>query len=263
MTAARSIGTPDDRPQYIRIGDLLRERIRTGHYPVDGLLPTEGELCEEFSSSRHTVREALRRLTEAGLIARRQGSGSRVLAAEPHQNYVHAMRSLDQLFQYASDTRFVIDQLGVSVPDPGLLADIAGGLSPSPISARHEWLIVRGLRMERDEDIPICHSIVLLNHRFAEVADVLRDHPGAIYRFIEERFGVEVAQVVQDITVAPMPSDAAQALGAEPGVLAARVVRRYLDADGTVLIASVNHHPAERFSYSMELKRDASRRTYS
>ncbi len=270
MTAATSIGTPDDRPQYIRIGDVLRERIRTGHYPVDALMPTEGELCGEFSSSRHTVREALRRLTDAGLIARRQGSGSRVLASEPHQNYVHAMRSLDQLFQYASDTRFVIDEIGIAVPEPGLLTDGAGGAlpdggdgsSPAPEPVQRPWLIVSGLRMERDEDIPICHSVVLLNDRFAEVADDLRHHKGALYRLIEERFGVEVARVVQDITVAPMPPDAARALGAKPKVLAARVARRYLDAGGTVLIASVNHHPAERFSYSMELKRDATRRTY-
>lgn len=238
-----------ERPQYVRIGDLLRDRIRAGKYPVGALLPTEGELCEEFSISRHTVRDALRRLIEAGLIQRRQGSGSRVLATEPHQNYVHAMRSLDQLFQYASDTRFIIGSMKMAQPGrsffPGM--DEFSG---------QDWLIISGLRLEADADLPICQSTVLVNGRFAEIADTLATYRGAIYQLIEERFGIEVSVVVQDITVTQMPADAASALGEKPRTTAVRVARRYLDAAGTTLLASVNFHPADRFSYSMQLKRD-------
>ncbi len=83
----------------MRIDDLLRDRISIGQYSVDSLRPAEGEFCEEFTISRHTVREALRRLSDPGLIQRRQGSGSRVLMAEPHKNFVQSIRSLDLLFQ--------------------------------------------------------------------------------------------------------------------------------------------------------------------
>ncbi len=246
----------DERPQYMRVGDLLRERIMAGYYPVDTLLPTEGDLCEEFSISRHTVREALRRLTEAGLIERKQGSGSRVLAAGSHQNYVHAMRSLDQLFQYASDTRFNIGSVETGQPDtllfPGL-ADVAD----------HDWLIISGLRFERDEDVVICQSTVAVNGRFASISETLKTTPGAIYRLIEEHFGVEVLEVVQDITVVQIPQDAAAVLGEKPDAMAVCVARRYLDASGTTFLASVNFHPAERFSYSMQLKREDRRSAFS
>jgi GntR family transcriptional regulator len=244
-----------DRPQYARIGDLLRGRILSGLYPVDGLLPTEGELCSEFSISRHTVREALRRLSEAGLIERKQGSGSRVLAAEPHQNYVHAMRSLDQLFQYASDTRFSIVSVTSGQPDVGLFPDL------SDVSGQ-DWLIVNGFRLERDEDILICHSTVLVNGHFANISEMFQSYTGAIYRLIEEKFGVEVSEVMQDITVAQMPLDAAAVLGEKPDAMAVRVARRYLDANGTTLLASVNYHPADRFSYSMKLKREERRSAF-
>lgn len=250
--ATRPHDPSDPRPQYVRIGDVLRDRIREGHYGIGTLLPTESELCEEFSISRHTVREALRRLCEEGLIERKQGSGSRVLAAEAHQNYVHAMRSLDQLFQYASDTRFQIASTQVAIPDTTLFPEIV-------TDRETPWLIVTALRLERDENVPICYSLVLVNHAFAAIAEDLHTGSGAIYRRIEERFDVEVFEVIQDITVVPIPPEAAAALGEEGGAVAVRVVRRYLGTDGTVLLASANYHPADRFSYSMRLQREGGR----
>ena len=62
--------------RYRVIAGALQERIATGEFDVGHLLPTEAELCDEFRASRFTVREALRRLEDAGLVARRQGSGT-------------------------------------------------------------------------------------------------------------------------------------------------------------------------------------------
>lgn len=59
----------------ILYADML-ERIRGGHVFADGKLPSENELSQEFGVSRPTVREALRRLREEGLIHSRQGAGS-------------------------------------------------------------------------------------------------------------------------------------------------------------------------------------------
>jgi GntR family transcriptional regulator len=247
----KGTGVADERPQYVQIGDRLRDRIAQGDYAVGTLLPTESELCEEFSISRHTIREALRRLTDTGLIQRRQGSGSRVLAAVQNQNYVHSMRSLDQLFQYATDTRFVIQGMTVSVPDPNMfpMIGVDGG----------EWLIVRGLRLERDEDIPICSSTVLVNIAYAAISDDLATGVGAIYRQIEDRFGIEVSEVVQDIRVTAMPASAAKALGKTKADVGVQVGRRYLGADGTLILVSINHHPTDSFAYTMRLRREGAK----
>lgn len=250
----------DNRPQYIRIGDLLQSRIQEKHYPIGSFMPTENELCAEFSISRYTVREALRRLIEAGLITRKQGSGSRVIAQEPYQSYVHSMRSLDQLFQYASDTRFIILSMQNSVPDRELYPEIVADNEDSSPSS---WLIISGLRLERDEDISICFSTVLVNNAFSEIAAELQQNSIAIYRRIEEQFGVEVSKVIQEMTVVPMPADAAKALEKKPKTIAVRVSRQYLDADGTILLASINYHPSERFFYSMQLTRDVDRTNWT
>ncbi|VTR61109.1 HTH-type transcriptional regulator frlR [Serratia fonticola] len=58
---------------YKRIARELVQSIASGKYPVGTLLPPEMELCEQFDVSRHTIREALRDITEQGLIVRRKG----------------------------------------------------------------------------------------------------------------------------------------------------------------------------------------------
>jgi GntR family transcriptional regulator len=246
----------EDRPRYAVISDTLRQRIEAGTYPLGDFLPTENELCEEFGISRHTVREALRRLSEAGLIQRRQGSGSQVTATRPHQTYVHAMRSLNELFQYAADTRFRIGTVRMGLPGPEHAEDLGAAV-------HEDWLIAEGLRLEQAEDLPICFSLVFINRAFAAIAQDLPGLKGAIYRHVEDRFGVEVALVEQDIRVTPLPSRAAVALGAKPKALAVRVLRRYLGADGRLLLASVNHHPAERFTYAMRLRREGPKGNWS
>ncbi len=68
------------QPRYLLLAQDLIQDIDTGRYPVGSLLPTELELCEQFGVSRHTVREAVRRLREMGLVTRHQGIGTRVKA---------------------------------------------------------------------------------------------------------------------------------------------------------------------------------------
>jgi GntR family transcriptional regulator len=246
----------DDRPRYAQLSDILRARIAQGAHPVGTFLPTEAELCSEFGVSRHTVREALRLLTEARLILRRQGSGSQVVATEAQPGYVHDMRSIAELFQYAADTRLSLSETMIGRPG----ADYAADLGPL---AEDEWLILRGLRREADGRLPICHTSIFINRAFAAIRADLPTISGAIYPHIESRFGVEVALVEQDIRVIPTPPWAAAALRLKPRSSIVRVTRRYLDDSGRVLLASVNLHPAERFFYAMRLRRDGPRGGWS
>lgn len=65
---------------YSKIATALRERILTGEWEGGEKLPTEKALCEQFHTSRITVRHALKILEEEKLVQRRQGSGTFVNA---------------------------------------------------------------------------------------------------------------------------------------------------------------------------------------
>jgi DNA-binding FadR family transcriptional regulator len=58
----------------------LRAEIREGRWPVGSKIPIEPQLAELTGTGRNTVREAVQALVHAGLLERRQGSGTYVVA---------------------------------------------------------------------------------------------------------------------------------------------------------------------------------------
>ncbi len=239
----------DDQPRYRQIYYMLRERINSGHYAIGSNLPTEVELCAEFGVSRYTVREALRRLVEQGMLARRQGSGSAVIATEPQRGFVHHVRSLADLFQFALDTYLQIQSIGIVE----ISAEVAEGLGAETGS---RWLAVKGIRLTEREGEAICVTHSYIPERLAWIEPEIRGCVGPFYAMLEARAGEPVAEAVQEIKAEPMSRSIAAALGARSGDYSLRILRRYASRRGT-LIASFNWHPAEDFTYRMQLQRSS------
>jgi DNA-binding FadR family transcriptional regulator len=69
-------------PAYVRLSETIRARILERRLKDGEALPTETELARQFAVNRSTVREALRNLQSAGLIARRSG-GKKLFVTRP------------------------------------------------------------------------------------------------------------------------------------------------------------------------------------
>lgn len=63
-----------------QVTTLLRAEVLEGRWPVGSRIPTEPELVDRTGVGRNTVREAVQALVHAGLLERRQGSGTYVIA---------------------------------------------------------------------------------------------------------------------------------------------------------------------------------------
>lgn len=79
--------TTDGRSRQLRIADAVRARIAAGDYPPGGRLPSLPELAAEFGVSLVTVRLAIGRLRQEGLIVSQQGTGNFVRARPPLRRY--------------------------------------------------------------------------------------------------------------------------------------------------------------------------------
>lgn len=64
------------KKKYMQLYDEMVKLIQTGKLAPGDRLPTEQELSHTFAVSRQTVRQALGKMKEAGLISSLQGSGS-------------------------------------------------------------------------------------------------------------------------------------------------------------------------------------------
>src|SRR5688572_27635079 len=90
--------------RYLELVDQITTDIRNGVYPVGSSLPTEAQFCDQYDVSRFTVREALRRIEAAGLIAKQQGRGSRVISARPPSSFIMIGQSEEDVLRYAAGT---------------------------------------------------------------------------------------------------------------------------------------------------------------
>lgn len=235
-------------PLYRRLARELKAGIASGRYPVGSLLPTEQELCESFEASRYTVREALRLLSEDGMVERRQGRGSEVVSARDRPVFAHSLSSLSQLYDYASDTRLDIERVMRIVPDDALAVQL--GRKPG-----REWLLAEGIRRTA-AGATICVSRVFLHQELAGLAPELKGYTGAIHRLIEARYGLEVETVHQEIATDRLEAGTAAILGAAEGDWSVKVTRRYLDAEDRPLIVSLNWHRISDFVYGQTIRRE-------
>jgi GntR family transcriptional regulator/GntR family frlABCD operon transcriptional regulator len=75
--------TAREIPQYLKVYEMLRRHILEGVYREGDILPSENELCRIHQITRPTVRQALAKLLNDGLIYKHQGKGS-IVHSIPH-----------------------------------------------------------------------------------------------------------------------------------------------------------------------------------
>ena len=240
-------GVEGNGPRYARIRKILEDRVVDGVYPLGGLIPTEIELAAEFNTSRFTIREALRYLREHGYVERRQGVGTRVISTRPQSGFYQSFSSLNELFQVAVETWYVILETKRVTLAPEL-AELVGGL------AGEEWFLVSGIRWTRPGGNPICYVQSYIPARFEEVIPLLEGHQGPFFSLLERHSDGKIEEAVQEIRALPMPPEIQRHLGLASGSWSLQLLRRYLTDTG-VLIASFNWHPADQMTYVMHIHR--------
>jgi GntR family transcriptional regulator len=242
------ISVKSDEPLYLQVVRALKDEIVSGVHPVGSQLPTEEELCERFSVSRYTVREALRRLREDNLVSSRQGAGTVVVPPRPSESFVHEVMSINDLVAFATGVRFAIDTIEMVVADDELAARIG-------VASGEEWLSVRGFRHTEGSELPVCWTEVYINREFAAVGRLLQRHTGPIFHLIEDLFGQSIVEVHQEIAAALISPALAGGLKVKAGTTALEVQRTYKLATGKIAQVAINTHPAPRFRHSMTMRR--------
>jgi DNA-binding GntR family transcriptional regulator len=239
------------QPRYLQIARELKRSIADGTYPVGARLPTELELCERFGISRFTASAAVRVLSAAGLIRRRQRVGTVVIATPDEARYSHDASSVTDLFQYAQDTELRLVYVGKVALTKTQAREFGADVG-------EEWIYAFGMRHEGSNGHggrPICVSRLFLNPALKGIETKLRGRKTAVYALIEREYNISIERVEQDLQGVVLDADDAANLGAKAGAPALRVVRRYYSDDGRLLEVTDNIHPSDRFTYHMQLRK--------
>jgi GntR family transcriptional regulator len=239
--------TPADH-RYLQVARALRKEIVDGVYPVGSQLPTEHELCERFSVSRYTVREALRRLRDDNLVSSRPRAGTMVVPRVSADSYAQDNMSINDLLAFASGAGLDIESTRMVVLDTGLAARTG-------LPKGEQWLAVLGFRQAVGAEYTHCWTEYYINRAYAGVGRLLQRHTGPIFPLIEDHFGVSVVEVYQEIGAVLITPELAERLDVPAGSPAVEVHRTYKTSDGDIAQVTINTHPASRFRHSMTLRR--------
>ena len=223
----------------------LTQEIIAAVHPVGGRFPTETELQARFGVGRHTIREALKMLTEQGLVGRRRKTGSVVLSQRPIGHYVHSLRDLRGLLDFAQDTR-------LDIRHEGFLASAGRtGLEEG------RWFRIAGLRSTRADGQPLCWSEILVPDRFAPDRAAIRRGDSSIYEVTMNQYGLHLDHVEQEVRAVRLPAALCPLLRAEPGSAGLLVRRRYVSHAGTTFEVSENLYPADRYTVRSVIRQRA------
>lgn len=235
----RRAGEPG-QPRYAWLRERIAGDIAAGKYPVGSLLPPEKELAVRYGVSRHTVREATRKLADIGQISPQPGRGTVVCSAAPPQPYVAGLGTQQDLVAYTNATRLEVLASREVAANAALVAAI--GCEPDS-----RWIEVEAFRHAIATAAPISLTRVYLRPEFAGIVLRLRGRHSSIYSMLERDHGQHVHAVRQRIEAVLMPADAARRLGVPARSAALRMHRSYLDRGGRLLAVSANLYAAERF----------------
>lgn len=235
------------QPQYVLVAQRLIEDITGGRYPVGGLLPAEFDLCTQFGVSRHTVREAIRRLQERGLVTRQRGIGTTVKSNRVESRYVQTTTTIADLPRYVEDTVLVTTQAEDVIADE-TLAEL---LKCRP---GQRWVKVTGFRHVNKDKLPMALTDIYINAAYGGVRKLIGTMKVPVYTLIEKQYGLTIVEVQQDISATIIGTADAKHLRVKPGSAGLIVTRRYLGDNDRMIEVAVNLHPADRFSYSMSMR---------
>jgi DNA-binding GntR family transcriptional regulator len=231
-------------PRYRQLTDTLKSAIASGEYPIGALLPTEVEICKQFGVSRHTVRDALRLLSAAGLIQRRRRVGTVVTAQAETPQFFQSLPSIDEVLQAGHDVRLI-----PASHDTTFLCPLAEHLDLGV----EDWLRIDGQRGPESHLIGV--TTVLIRRDCAPSRADLEETVTSLADLTAFSPDIVVARVDQDISAVTVDRKTAQVLKATAGSPALRARRLYFDQDGKLFLASESLHPAGRFNYRMSFTR--------
>lgn len=236
------------RPRYSEIEGILRREIESGKHRLGSRLPTEHELCERFGVSRFTIRQALARLRDAGLLDARPGIGTIVVSAANRETFVQTLSSMEELLQYPAETyrqHLSVQQIEAS-PEQAVMLRCSPG---------QRWTRLKAMRLARPSRAPIAWLDAYLLPKFADVLDLPNPSGTSVVRQIEQAHGHRAAQAQIEIFVSRIDPQLAEPMMVEEGGPALIILRRYRGDDGVIFLVTYSVHPENRFSLNIELEK--------
>jgi len=230
-------------PLHVQLAQQLEAAIQGGELPVGSRLSNEVDLAEAYGLSRPTVRQAIARLVDQGLLVRKRGVGTQVVG-----NSGQVRRSLELTSLY--------DDLAAAHRKPETEV-LRFGITPATAEVAAALQCEQGDRVLRLERLRRADGEPLALMRNWLPADLLETDPATLaerglYQLLRAE-GVRLKVAHQTISAIPASLEHARLLSEEPGSPLLATTRITYDDHGQPVEYGSHLYRASRYSFEHTL----------
>jgi GntR family transcriptional regulator len=245
----KALSKESPTPLYFQLYKLLKNCILDGTFAKGMQLPTEKQLSQEFEISRITAKRSLDELAEEGLVERHRGKGTHVVYEyKPQPVHAPLVGMLQEIESMARNSNAIVLDSDMLQP-PQRIRDEFGLEPGEPVLYLARVRERNGMRFGY-------YTSWTVGVRQPDDPMIFENTPRLAY-FREN--GLEITHVKQTLRAVGASSEAAEALGVEPGSpllsLTRRSYKQVNDEEHLLDYLQVLYHP-DRFQYRMDLTID-------
>lgn len=242
-------------PLYQSIAEDLEAQIMSGQLPPGSQLRTELALQEKYEASRNTVRDAVKRLIQRGLVETRPGQGTFVL--EKVVPFVTALStdpvkgsSEGAVYQGETEVEPTSSQPRVEIQQAAPDVALALGLrKEGAVVSRHQTRYVGDTPWSLQTSFYPLTLVTQGAQRLFEPQDI----PQGTVDYLKATLGLEQVGYRDTITVrAPKPSESSFfGIPADGRVAILEAFRTAFDQHGKPLRVTITVYPADRTRFAI------------
>jgi GntR family transcriptional regulator len=234
-------------PRFEVVAAELRERVALGDFGSSGALESEAELGRRYGVSRVTVRRALERLHEEGLVAARRGSGWYVVSGTSFGQKL-ALGTFQHAGSAIAEAGLAVTRKVTGYEYRAVPPDVAALLQVSPGA---EGLRVRAVRYAGRNPLDVVTEWVPL-HWATPVSRADAEDPGVWETLRYQGHHIDVVR--QSIAASAAGDSVAPLLQTSAGTPVLLVRRLALLPDARPLALSEHRYLGHRFRLEVEFR---------
>ena len=239
--------TRSGAPLYRQLMDVLGDAIGAGVLPIGSTLPTEAQLATRFGVSRITVREALQRLENEGVIRKQKAKNAVVLAKPQADTAGWEINSIDDIIAAATGA-----ELDIKSYRPETAPEIAPLFALPPSEPLHclRSILRKGGAAYAVSTIyfPPPIGSRLARHHFDDVI---------VFRVMQRELGIVLGDVRMTVAAELADERLATQLDRPEGSAVMRTSLVYRTTENQPVEVAITEYPADAFhlSYRLTLRR--------
>jgi len=232
------------QPLYKQVYDLLTRQLVEGQWKPSEPLPSEHALAAELGVSQGTVRKALNQMVAENLLQRRQGKGTFVAEHTQESSLFRFFR-----FREPNGESLIPETQVVSVTRREVTNTERRHLNLEQGDNVVEMIRIRSLQGE-----PTIYEKIIQPLTVFPDIDLEPVIPNSLYTLYQEKFGISIVEVREEIRAGNLSAEQAQLLGVEMDAPVLVVERASINIDGRTVEWSEACCSTAKFVYSVSLK---------